>query len=148
MWRSIKCNYEGRSDPICEWQKLNKTININNTANITYKTTYNNQFTSSYLEQEDLAEPDDEERDQTPWLWEPTELFECPAKLWRQLKYHWLSIYQQCDKLPTFYREEINTSDNSMAFGLLFLYYERKAGLWYLLHVWVPACPHNSNFWN
>jgi hypothetical protein len=33
---------------------------------VTYKTTHNNQFASSYLEQEDLAEPDDEERDQMP----------------------------------------------------------------------------------
>jgi len=65
MRRSIKCNYEGRSDPI-HGQKLNKTININNPVNITYKTTHNNQFASSYLEQEDLAEPDDEERDQMP----------------------------------------------------------------------------------
>jgi len=62
----LNTHYEGRSDPICERQKLNKTININNPVNITYNTTHNNQFASSYLEQEDLAEPDDEERDQMP----------------------------------------------------------------------------------
>jgi hypothetical protein len=36
----------------------------------------NTQLASSYLEQKDLAEPDDGERDQMPRLREPHELFE------------------------------------------------------------------------
>lgn len=59
---------------------------VSETVHIKWK--QNTQLASSYLEQKDLTEPDDGERDQTPRLREPHEPLEWPAELRHQLKYH------------------------------------------------------------